>query len=131
MTLLYAILFGFSRGLKEGMVMYQPGVREHMAFWSYHGLTVAMFAAFAYLVVNLDRARAWKRYLTLAGLLIIIWECFELGYGIGRVDVAFLAQEHINFADLISIHLTAWQVIALHAARTVLAAILMVTGGVV
>lgn len=128
MTVLYAILFAFARGLKEGMVMYQPGVREHVAFWSYHGLTLAMLAAFAYLVLTIERRGQWRRYVMLAGLLLVIWEAFEIGYGIGRADVAFLIREHVNIADIISIHLAGWQVLALHAARTLLAATLMIGG---
>ena len=115
MILLTTILFGLARGLYEGMIMMPGGVRDHVAFWLYHTLGVAMLVAFGRLVyLVLKRQRHW---LYIAGLALILWECTEVGYGIARTDIPIMSQEHLTIFDVLSIYLYGWQVWALHVIR--------------
>lgn len=91
-----AVLFGFTRGIKEGMVMIQPtdvmhksmlhgsnfGIRAHKWYVCYHRISILAFAFFALgcgmlLRMPLDIGFTFV-------VLLVIWETFELGYAVAR-----------------------------------------------
>jgi len=121
--LILTILTALARGLREGIVMCQPGPREHVAFWSYHALDCAVLAGIAALAVQIIRRR--PRWPFILGLAVAAWEAFEVGYAVSR---GLYGYEHIVFADIISVTLTGWHVYALHTARAVAAGILLYFG---
>lgn len=108
------ILFGLARGLYEGMIMHPDGVRHHVAFWSYHALGVAMFIAFGRLVYLMARKRF--HWLYIVGLILILWECTEIGYSVARFG-GIKSYEHIVFADLIDVTIYGAWVYVMHAVR--------------
>lgn len=116
MILLLTILFGLARGLYEGMVMFPGGVREHVAFWTYHVLGLAIFIACIRLVYLIYIKKIHWMYL--AGLLLILWECTEVGYMIARTDISNMTYEHIAFLDIISYTITGLPLWILHIVRT-------------
>lgn len=123
MILISTILFGLARGLYEGMVMYQPGVRSHVAFWTYHALGIAVFVIFGRLVyLVMTSCRHWAYMI---GIAFVLWECTELGYSIARIDMPFFQCEHVAIGDLVSIYLIDWQVWAIHVARIAVAVTLL------
>lgn len=127
MILITTILFGLARGLYEGMIMHPDGVRHHVAFYMYHALGVAMFVAFGRLVYLLLRRRV--HWLYLAGLILILWECTEIGYMVARFG-ELTAYEHIVFSDLIDFTLSGAWVWTLHTLRTVTGIHLLIAGGI-
>jgi hypothetical protein len=121
-----AALTFLGRGLREGMIMHQPGPRDHVAFWAYHALDVAIIAGFCWLAVEM--VRRWPGWLVLSGLLLAGWELTEVGYSMARWGVPVTGYEHVCFGDLISWTIDGWTVYALHAARAVAAAGIIIVG---
>ncbi len=89
---LFAVLFGFSRGMKEGIVMIkrhdimasniEEGARSHVWFWFYHRLSVFVFAVFALGFGILIRMPF--DIITTLICLFIVWEMYEIGYSVTR-----------------------------------------------
>ena len=129
------VLFGLMRGTYEGMIMYGDGVREHVAFYMYHAVGFFVLVAFAALMNRILHGDWWTKKegwfqcaLLILGLIIIQWECFEIAYSVARTDIPLFTHEHIVFADLISINITGWQVLALHYLRACVGTIFLITG---
>ena len=129
MTTALSILFGLSRGLHEGMIMTEGGVRENEAFYLYHFLGVLVYIAFGYLIYLVTMKHRWPRILYMIGMLFIIWECTEIGYSVAKSNTFIHNYEHVVFADLYSFYIYGWYVYLLHAFRTVMATIFIITGG--
>jgi len=129
MDIISVILFGLSRGIKEGMVMYQPGVREHPAFAVYHLLSVFVFVAFLFAAIAVYekvynpfyrwRIEKGKWLYLLVGIPLLLWEFTEIGENIARYNKPFIAYEHINFADIISVNINGAVVYFLHGVRLI------------
>ena|GEM_PF-4434073 len=122
MLFLKSVLLGLSWGLLQGMIMFPQGIRNHAAFGWYHTFFLAMMLAFASLF--LDMKKQWRNILLLLGCLILVWEFSEIGYSIARYDIKSL-YEHIVFLDLISWHLTGFNVALLHFGRLLISIILI------
>ena len=92
LVVLLAVLFGFARGIVEGMRMIQSsdvmclygheGVRRHRWFAYYHRLSVLVFAFFA-LGYGMFVRMPFDFELT-ALCIFILWETAELGYSVAR-----------------------------------------------
>jgi hypothetical protein len=117
MLLFKSALFGLSWGLLQGMVMFPGGVRLHNSFGWYHTCLAVMIFSFTSLLWTLRDYRArWRNIALFIGVLILIWECSEVGYRLARYDIAGW-YEHICFFDSISLYITGYKVALLHLAR--------------
>ncbi len=113
--LLLAVLFGFTRGVKEGMVMIQTcdwnsrgkyyanpedanGVRSHQWFKYYHHISVLAFCFFALGYGMLLRMPFDWALISL--ILFILWETTEIGYSIARFSRVLPDSEDILFIRL-------------------------------
>lgn len=119
---LIAAVFGFLRGIKEGMVMKPGGVREHPWFRWYHALSGLVFLSFAWLAIQWSKKR--PGWINAAGLALIAWEATEIGYLIARPELG--AYEHLAFFDLVSFTPHGAAVYAVHAGRIITAAVLFI-----
>lgn len=84
------VAWSFLRGIKEGMVMFKPGVRDHPYFRYYH--------LFGYAIIGLGFISAitiWGEYDLFAGLALLAWELFELGYSYSRYRVFIPESENV------------------------------------
>jgi hypothetical protein len=108
-----AAVFGLLRGIKEGMVMHEPGVRKHHWRRWYRLLTGLVFWLFAWLIWRWrDKRPGW---IHAAGLLLILWEATEIGYLIARPELG--AYEHVALFDIVSITVSGAAVYAIHGVR--------------
>ena len=139
MLILFSILFGISRGIKEGMVMircddpmsnsillFETGVRFHKWFKYYHFLSVLPFIFYTiliYLFIN-----DLPSVVLMAGLFCLGWECFELGYNYSRYKTLVIAHENMDFL-IYSFSVNSRRVYMIHIARLLTAIILLTIGG--
>lgn len=127
LILLLAVLFGFTRGVKEGMVMIQhqdgmawvllEGVRSHYWFKYYHAISALAFCFFALGYGMLLRLPFGSTLIAL--ILFIIWEAYELGYSIARYSKLIPDQENLLLFRIWNGH-----VVGLHIVRGFVIAIL-------
>lgn len=125
MIYLLIVAAGVLRGVVEGMVMYLPNVRDHALFGWYHALSLAVLAGFMWLAILMNDT--WPGLVVTAGLMVLLWEAFEVGYMVSRFG-GFVPYEHVVFADLFSVHVEGVAAILLHVGRVAACAVLLVIG---
>ena len=103
------------------------GVRAHKWFRMYHffgTVSTVMLIVVVALIGKLPYS-----ILFIAGLIVIAWETFELGYSYSRYSELIPQTELITFMDIIRYRLIGWQVKAAHITRIAAALILFLIGG--
>ena len=148
LLIIVAIFYGAFRGTKEGMVMVQPadtnyrstalssGVRAHKWFRMYHffgTVSTVILIVIVALIGKLTCVEATANVLEvsalfIAGLIVIAWETFEIGYSYARYSELIPQTELITFMDIIRYRLIGWQVKAMHLFRTGIAVIILIGG---
>ncbi len=128
MFLIYSLLFGFLRGIKEGMVMLQdkdimhtgiyPAVRGHAWFDFYHAISVIVFILFGLAIYQYIKKK--PNILYLLGTLLLVWQLTEMGENFSRYATPIILHEHLNLADIIKININGYWVYLLHIVRTIL-----------
>ena len=131
------VLLGLFRGIDEGMTMIQAhdalyvgpliGIRGHEWFSWYHAISLMPYLILAYAVWHLKKD--WPRWVTVLGLLLLIWQCTEMGENIARYGVPVIRHEHVNFAEVVRFNVDGIRVYLLHGVRTVMAIMLLLLGG--
>jgi len=119
--IIQSVLLGLARGLSEGMIMTYPGVRDHVAFYMYHVLSLSVLIVLASLLFTIYKRRPKLYYVF--GLFFIIWECFEIGYNISRYSLPFVWQERIVLGE-VSFVITGYGTVIIHICRIILVYIL-------
>lgn len=115
------LLWQTSRGLAEGITMYQPGPRMHPLFDRYHAVRVAEIASLCGACWCLFDG-SLMNWLFFAGALVLAWEAFELSYKWARRGQA---AGHENILGLWAFNGPVWW---LHAARAGIGVALMIGG---
>ena len=134
--LIVGLLFGFSRGIKEGMVMVlsddalwigpRQYLKGHAWFEWYHVLSIVPFILFGVLAVLIYKYRHGVLYLI--GLLLLIWQFTEMGESFARNLKLITPYENINFADVLKCQVTGCAVYMIHSARLLLGILFVYRG---
>jgi hypothetical protein len=115
------------RGACEAMTMSEDGVRNHHWFRWYHRLRIAELAAFALVVFAASRLTlSWGTASVVLGAALAGWEVFEVMYSRGRYGLWIAPLENMFGGGWYATGTR--QVISIHAARTLLAATLIIGG---
>ena len=126
MSLLVTVVLGLMRGLQEGMIMWPDGVREHLLFDTYH-LTGFLIIVLAVILI-LELLKNFPGWIYTIGLLILLWECTEIGYNLARWVVPFRPYEHVVFFDIIDVTYTGLQAYLLHVLRLSFVVVFLTAG---
>lgn len=130
---------GILKGTKEGLVHIMPfdanyfdrfscgGVRCHRWHPYYHAIGLFKMALFACLCIMLWEAR--PSWIFILGLLILLWESFEIAYSYSRHGKIIGDTELIIFVDIMRYRFQGWKVYAIHTARVVACVFLLIIGG--
>lgn len=123
--LIAGLLFAFSRGIKEGMVMVLRtdslwiGPREylkgHAWFDWYHAISLAPFFLIILLTWLIIKYKPGVLYIF--GLLLLVWQFTEMGESFARNMKLITPYENINFADVLSYQVKGFAVYMIHSAR--------------
>jgi len=93
--LIITIIFGVSRGIKEGMVMHKPGVRDHPWYKFYHRISALVFLSAGLFFIVLSKYYTVFDKLMLIGVFILLWQLFESSYSITRFNKLFPRTENV------------------------------------
>jgi len=136
LVLILGLLFAFSRGIKEGMVMVLSsdamwiGPREylkgHAWFEWYHVISLVPFLLFGLLIWRLITYRPGALYLI--GLLLLIWQFTEMGESFARNMKLITPYENINFVDVLKCQVTGFAVYMIHSARVLFGIVFVYRG---
>lgn len=130
MILLFVLLvaLGIVRGVIEGMVMTQVGVRDHRWFINhYHRLT--LLRDFIFLLSGITLYRIQDSLINIeglffiAGVLIFSWECFELCYSYSRYKKWIPDSENVLG---LGINVTIIEVLLMHTARVIVSILFLI-----
>ena len=124
------VLFNLFRGIHEGMIMFQSGVRNHYWFTLYHRQAVLPYL-FAFLIGaatthNTHDIFAPSGLFILIGSLILSWQAFESAYSYARYKKILPDEENILGLD-IHVEYTA----SLMVVRLGISAALIIIGGII
>lgn len=119
--------FSAARGIKEGMIMHKPGVRDHPWFGWYHRIDLVKMAfEAAFFIAGWCLFRD-LRFVETAALLVMMWEIFEATYAIARYQHPVPETENVLGTG---INLTGKAVGAIHAVRFLAFPALLIFGGI-
>ena len=123
--LLTAVLISCVRGIKEGMVMHKPNVREHRWYKYYHRISMLMILAAGLFFIAL--CYHWKQldFYTALGTVLISWELFELAYSYTRYGLLLPETENVFGLNY---HIEGKGLIAVHCIR-IIVGLTLITGG--
>ena len=141
LLLTISLLFGLFRGIKEGMVMIQYrdpmflgfgslsdiGVRCHFWFKYYHAISCIAFVLYTFIIYLI--VKEFPGLIYIIGLLILIWQCSEIGMNMARYKKPIIYYEHINLGDIISKNIYGVKVLLIHLARIASGVSLLIIGG--
>jgi len=119
-ALITATIWGLFRGLREGIVMYQPGPRVHPWFCWYHAVETLEIVS---LILCTLLFYKYTNPLYLASAALLSWESFELAYAWGRRGQA---ANHENVFGIFAVNGDAVTVI--HLARVLIGIGLLIGG---
>lgn len=141
------LMYCFIRGIVQGMVMTREGdencnpfkametegVRTHVWYHYYHALCLieaVLCAISGILLYNNIPGYNYQIFMVIAGILILGWETFEIGYSKARYDVFIPKYENLTIIDFdIDSDLEDRYIKFLHGTRTVIGLALTITGG--
>lgn len=75
-----AVCLGVFRGIKEGMVMFKPNIRDHRWFKYYHRLSLLVPLTAGLFFIALSQYYHILDGWTATGMFLLSWEAFELFY---------------------------------------------------
>jgi len=122
---LTSVALGLARGIKEGMVMHKPGVRDHRWFGDYHLISLLVPLTAGLLSIATVRYFRTLDIWTASGICVLTWEAFEVAYSYARYDKFIPKSENVFGFGLIA---RGYQVIIIHAIR-ILVGITLLFGG--
>lgn len=101
----FGMFYGIMRGLGEALVMYQANVRDHPWYGYYHwiGILEAILCMATAITVFCWLKRQSVKHIVdvlkiacfLIGILLLLWEGFEISYYFGRMGQVVFGHENI------------------------------------
>ena len=119
------VMLGIFRGVKEGMVMEKPGVRDHRWFKNYHPLSLLVPLSAGLFFIALSRYIGILDLWTSTAMCILTWEAFEIAYSYARYNKFIPKSENVFGFGLIA---RDHRVIIIHVMR-LLVGITLLFGG--